>query len=154
MFRKKIFLLRTCFFLTGDSANEVTQVLRKYEKKGLQKTVRLSETKSSFRGTYQLEKIAAEKGVMPGALKEVLAERLALAEDYVLLENYVLGQKFLKSIDHELEKLGAACTYADAVKIFQGFGLDGSLYYPVLEHLGYKVIWTGLSEENAKVKKA
>jgi len=144
------------FFDRKIPANEVTQVLRKYEEKRLaEDRSRLSETEIPLSGELiSLEKIAAEKGVMPGALKEVLAERLALAEDYVLLENYVLGQKFLKSIDHELEKLGAACTYADAVKIFQGFGLDGSLYYPVLEHLGYKVIWTGLSEENAKVKKA
>ena len=44
-------------------------------------------------------------------------------------------------------------TYADAVKVFEGFGLDRSLYYPVLEQLGYKVIWTGLSEEDARVKK-
>jgi len=56
-------------------------------------------------------------------------------------------------INLELEKPGAAETYADAVKIFENFGLAGSLYYPVLEQLGYKVIWTGLSEENAKVKK-
>ncbi len=73
--------------------------------------------------------------------------------DYVLLENYVLHRQLLDRINLKLEKPGAAETYAGAVKVFEGFGLDSSLYYPVLEQLGYKVIWTGLSEENAKVKK-
>lgn len=144
------------FFDRKIPANEVTQVLRKYEEKRLaEDRLRLSETEIPLSGELiSLEEVADEKGVMPGALKEVLAERLAGAEDYVLLENYVLDRKFLNSIDLELEKLGETGTYADAVKVFEGFGLDSSLYYPVLEYLGYKVIWTGLSEESAKVKKA
>jgi len=144
------------FFDRKIPANEVTQVLRKYEEKRLaEDRSRLDDTEIYLSGELvSLAEIAAEKGVMPGALKEVLAERLAGSEDYVLLENYVLDQKFLKSIDLELEKLGEAGTYADAVKVFEGFGLDSSLYYPVLEHLGYKVVWAGLSEENAKIKKS
>ena len=59
----------------------------------------------------------------------------------------------LEKIDMELEKPGAAETYAGAVKVFESFRLGRSLYYPVLEQLGYKVIWTGLSEEDAKIKK-
>ena len=75
-------------------------------------------------------------------------------QDYILLENYLIHRQLLERIDKELEKPGAVETYADAVKVFEIFGLDRSLYYPVLEQLGYKVIWTGLSEENAKVRKA
>jgi hypothetical protein len=119
-----------------------------------------------------LEEIAAEKGVLPDALKEVVADRLSRVEkveregklekaielekyqDYILLENYLIHRQLLERIDKELEKPGAVETYADAVKVFEIFGLDRSLYYPVLEQLGYKVIWTGLSEENAKVRKA
>ncbi len=73
--------------------------------------------------------------------------------DYMLLGNYMIHRQLLEKIDLELEKPGAAETYADAVKVFEGFGLDRSLYYPVLELLGYKVIWTGLSEEDARVDK-
>jgi hypothetical protein len=142
-----------------------------------------------------LEEIAAGKGVLPDALKEVIADRLAKAgepekavesgeelqlekageleelretgkaeefgkvedlkkyQNYVLLENYLIHRQLLEKIDLELEKPGAVKTYADAVKVFEGFELDRSLYYPVLEQLGYKVIWTGLSEESARIKK-
>ena len=65
----------------------------------------------------------------------------------------MIHRQLLEKIDLELEKPGAAETYAGAVKVFEGFGLDRSLYYPVLEQLGYKVIWAGLSEEDARVKK-
>ncbi|MFI5384337.1 MAG: hypothetical protein ACHQXK_08910 [Methanosarcina thermophila] len=86
----------------------------------------------------------------------MVADRLALGkyQDYVLLENYLIHRQLLERIDKEFEKPGAVETYADAVKVFETFGLDRSLYYPVLEQLGYKVIWAGLSEESAKVKKA
>jgi predicted nuclease of restriction endonuclease-like RecB superfamily len=165
------------FFDRKIPANEVTQVLRKYEEKRLaEDRSRLRETEIPLSGELiSLEKIAAEKGVMAGALKEVLAERLAedrepkksrvqkefeepeesgKYEDYVLLENYIIHRQLLERINLELEKPGAAETYADAVKVFEGFGLDSRLYYPVLEYLGYRVTWTGLSEENAKIKKA
>ena len=72
----------------------------------------------------------------------------------MLLENYLIHRQLLERINLELEKPGAVKTYSDAVKVFEGYGLDSSLYYPVLEYLGYKVIWAGLSEESAKVKKA
>ena len=71
----------------------------------------------------------------------------------MLLENYMIHRQLLEKIDLELEKPGAAETYAGAVNVFESFRLDRSLYYPVLEQLGYKVIWTGLSEEDAKIKK-
>lgn len=171
------------FFDRKIPANEVTQVLRKYEEKRLaEDRSKLHEIEIPLSGELiSLEKIAAEKGVMPGALKEVLAEKFTGTResekfgakkepersgesgesgesekyrDYVLLENYLIHRQLLERINLELEKPGTAETYADAVKVFEGFGLDSSLYYPVLEYLGYKVIWTGLSEENAKVKKA
>ncbi len=152
------------FFDRKIPANEVTQVLRKYEEKKLSEDrSRLSETEISLSGELvSLEEIAAEKGVMTGALKEEIAVRLKKSGetgelnkygDYVLLENYIIHRKLLERINLKLEKPGAAETYAGAVEIFKGFGLDSSLYYPVLEHLGYRVIWTGLSEENAKIKK-
>ena len=80
-------------------------------------------------------------------------EDLEKYQGYVLLENYIIHRQLLEKIDLELEKPGAVETYADAVKVFEGFELDRSLYYPVLEHLGYRVIWTGLSEEDARVRK-
>lgn len=152
------------FFDRKIPANEVTQVLRKYEEKRLSEDrSRLRETEISLSGEMvSLEEIAAEKGVMTGALKEEIAVRLKKSGetgelnkygDYVLLENYIIHRKLLERINLELEKPGAAETYAGAVEIFKGFGLDSSLYYPVLENLGYRVIWTGLSEENAKIKK-
>jgi len=158
------------FFDRKIPANEVTQVLRKYERKRLEEDLsKLQETEIPFSGELiSLEEIATEKGVLLDALKEVLARRLAEFResekigvyeesgeyrDYVLLENYVLHRQLLERIDLELEKPGAAETYAGAVKVFEGFGLDSSLYYPVLDQLGYKVIWAGLSEEDAKVKK-
>jgi hypothetical protein len=89
-------------------------------------------------------------------MKEELEEH-SVAEkyrDYVLLESYLIHMKLLDRINLELEKPGVVNSYADAVKVFESFGLDSSLYYPVLEYLRYKVIWTGLSEETAKVKRA
>ncbi len=167
------------FFDKKIPANEVMQILRKYEeKKLLEDRSRLEEMEFPISGELvNLEKIAAGKGVLPDALKEMVADRLAKVreleetgesgkaeefqeiddlgkyQDYVLLENYLIHRKLLERVDSELEKPGAVETYADAVKVFEDFGLDRSLYYPVLEQLGYKVIWAGLSEENAKVKK-
>jgi predicted nuclease of restriction endonuclease-like RecB superfamily len=188
------------FFDRKIPTNEVMKVLRKYEEKRLtEDRSTLQEIEIPLCGEWvSLEKIAAEKGVLLDALKEVIADRLAksaesvefeeseefeesaefeksaefeeLAEfeesaeleeygksgkfrDYVLLENYMIHRQLLERIDLELEKPGAAETYAGAVNVFESFRLDRSLYYPVLEQLGYKVIWTGLSEEEAKIKK-
>lgn len=192
------------FFDKKIPANEVMQILRKYEEKKLSEDrSRLEEMEFPISGELvNLEEIAAVKGVLPDALKKVVADRLAKAgelekigesgksresertgelekaieleelresgkaeefgkvedlekyQDYVLLENYLIHRQLLERIDRELERPGAVETYADAVKVFEGFGLDRSLYYPVLEQLEYRVIWAGLSEENAKVKKA
>jgi hypothetical protein len=185
------------FFDKKIPANEVMQILRKYEEKKLSEDrSRLEEMEFPISGELiNLEEIAAGKGVLPDALKEVVAGRLAKVRElekagesgksreseksgefeelkesgkadefgkienlekyqgYVLLENYLIHRKLLERIDRELERPGTVETYADAVKVFEGFGLDRSLYYPVLDYLGYKVIWTGLSEENARVRK-
>ena len=170
------------FFDRKIPTNEVMKVLRKYEEKRLtEDRSMLQEIKIPLSGELvSLEKITSEKGVLLDALKEVIADRLAKStesvefeeseefeesaeleesgksgkfRDYVLLENYMIHRQLLERIDMELEKPGAAETYAGAVNVFEGFRLDRSLYYPVLEKLGYKVIWTGLSEEEAKIKK-
>jgi predicted nuclease of restriction endonuclease-like RecB superfamily len=161
------------FFDRKIPANEVMQVLRKYEEKRLaEDRSRLHKMEIPLSGELvSLEEIAAEKGVLLEALKEVIANRLAKSREaeelgefeesgelekygsYVLLENYIIHMHMLEKIDTELEKPGAAETYAGAVKVFEGFRLDRSLYYTVLEQLGYKVIWTGLREEDAKIKK-
>ncbi|WP_440948510.1 DUF790 family protein [Methanosarcina sp. T3] len=161
------------FFDKKIPANEVMKVLRKYEEKKLreEKSV-LQEMEIPLSGELiSLDEIASEKGVLLDALKEVIAARLKMPgevegtgifeevgeldkyRDYVLLENFVILKQLLEKIDKELEKPGVVETYADAVKVFEGFGLDSSLYYPVLEELGYRVSWAGLSEEDAKVKK-
>ena len=146
------------FFDKKIPANEVMKVLRKYEEKRLSEDrSKLEEKEIPLSGELvSLEEIAAERGVLLDALKEEIADRLEKSwksGNYVLLENYVIHRQLLEKIDLELEKPGAAETYAGAVKVFEGFGLDRSLYYPVLEQLGYKVIWAGLSEEDARVKK-
>lgn len=167
------------FFDKKIPANEVMQILRKYEQEKLSEDrSRLEEMEFPISGELvSLEEIAAGKGVLPDALKEVVADRLEKAgelekaresgkaeefekaedmeryQDYMLLENYLIHRKLLERIDRELEIPGAVETYADAVKVFESFGLDRSLFYPVLDHLGYKVIWTGLSEEDARVRK-
>ena len=173
------------FFDRKIPANEVMQVLRKYEGQKLSEDLsKTQEMEIPLSGELvNLEKIAAEKGIMLDALKEVIADRLAKAREngesgeakgseeaeveeaqqkigkseklgnYMLLGNYMVHRRLLEKIGLELEKPGALETYADAIRIFEGFGLDRSLYYPVLEHLGYKVIWTGLSEEDARVRK-
>jgi hypothetical protein len=149
------------------------QILRKYEEKKLSEDrSRLEKMEFPLSGELvSLEEIAAGKGVLPDALKEVIADRLAKAresgkaeefrkfeelekyQNYVLLENYLIHRQLLERIDLELVKPGEVETYADAVRVFETFGLDRSLYYPLLDYLRYKVIWTGLSEENARVKK-
>jgi predicted nuclease of restriction endonuclease-like RecB superfamily len=167
------------FFDKKIPANEVMRILRKYEEnKRREDGLLLQETEIPLSGELiSLEKIAAEKGVLIEALKEAVIDRLTKmdnsynseenetfkehrsstkpveSEDYVLLENYVVHRSLLEKIDSNLKKPGALELYSDAVKIFESFGLDRSLYYPVLEYLGYKVVWTGLSEENARIKK-
>lgn len=167
------------FFDKKIPANEIMQILRKYEEKKLSEDrSRLEKMEFPISGELvNLEKIAVGKGVLPEALTKVVADRLFKAgklekageleetedfrefknlekyQNYVLLENYLIHRQLLDKINQEFEKPGAVKTYADAVTVFEDFELDRSLYYPVLEHLGYKVVWTGLSEENAKVRK-
>jgi hypothetical protein len=147
------------FFDKKIPANEIMKILRKYEEKQLtEDKSTLQETEIPLSGELiSLAEIAAEKGVLLDALKKEIADRLEKFPEprtYMLLENYLLHRQLLERINLELKKPGAVRTYRDAVKAFESFGLDRSLYYPVLEHLGYKVIWTGLSEEDAMVKKA
>jgi uncharacterized protein len=173
------------FFDKKIPANEVMKILRRYEQKKISEDrSKLEEMDFPISGELvSLEKIAAGKGVLPDALKEVVADRLSKVkgmekageleeneklqkaeelpkagelqkyQDYVLLESYLIHRQLLEKIDLELEITGAVKTYADAVKVFESFRLDRSLYYPVLDNLGYKVIWTGLSEEDAQVRK-
>jgi predicted nuclease of restriction endonuclease-like RecB superfamily len=161
------------FFDKKPPANEIMKMLRKYEGKKLtEDRLSLQEIEISLSGELiSLEEIAGEKGVLLDALKEVVKNRLAKSREseetakfdksekadeyrnYVLLENYLVHRNLLEQIKLELEKSGAVETYADAVKVFENFGLDRSLYYSVLEELGYKVIWAGLSEEDARIKK-
>ena len=158
------------FFDTKIPINEVMQILKKYEKKKfaedysiLQKMkIPLSEE------LVNLEEIAIEKKVLLEALKEVIADRqtksrkcgefevsreLEKCGNYALLGNYLIHRRLLERIKLEFEKPGTAETYASALKVFEKFKFDSSLYYPILEKLGYKVIWAGLSEEEAKIIK-
>lgn len=133
-------------------AREIMQALREYEEK------KFAEDLEKLRGMeielsgelIGLEGLAEEKGVWTEALKALLSEKLAGSEDYVLLEDFVLQRGLLEKLDRRLEKLNS---YAGAVGLFEEFGLDPGLYYPVLECLGYKVVWCGLSEEDARIKK-
>ncbi len=144
--------------------NEVMQILRRYEaEKRAEDREKVQDAEIPLNGEIiSLEAISKEKGIGTDALKDVLSKRLegsgeskesGESEEYVLLENYVLLRALLEKVDRELEKLENSGTYADAVKVFERFELDRSLYYPVLEELGYKVSWAGLSEDDAKVRK-
>ena len=153
--------------------NEVMQILRRYEaEKRAEDREKVQDSEIPLTGEIiSLEAISKEKGIGTDALKDVLSKRLEGSgelkeskeskepreskgsEEYLLLENYILHRNLLKKVDRELEKLENSGTYADAVKVFEGFGLDRSLYYPVLEELGYKVSWVGLSEDDARVRK-
>jgi hypothetical protein len=158
------------FFDRKIPINEVMKVLKKYEKKRFVEDYSILQKKEiPLSGELvNLEEIAVEKKVLLEALKEVIADRHTKSEkcrefevseelencgDYALLGNYLIHIRLLERIKLEFEKPGAAETYASAVKVFEKFKFNSSLYYPILEKLGYKVIWAGLSEEEAKIKK-
>jgi predicted nuclease of restriction endonuclease-like RecB superfamily len=158
------------FFDRKIPINEVMKVLKKYEKKRFVEDYSILQKKEiPLSGELvNLEEIAVEKKVLLEALKEVIADRhtksgkcrefevseeLENCGDYALLGNYLIHIRLLERIKLEFEKPGAAETYASAVKVFEKFKFNSSLYYPILEKLGYKVIWAGLSEEEAKIKK-
>jgi len=158
------------FFDRKIPINEVMKVLKKYEKKRFVEDYSiLQKNEIPFSGELvNLEEIAVEKKVLLEALKEVIADRhtksgkcrefevseeLENCGDYALLGNYLIHIRLLERIKLEFEKPGTAETYASAVKVFEKFKFNNSLYYPILEKLGYKVIWAGLSEEEAKIKK-
>ena len=141
-------------------AREIMQFLRKTEKKKLQKDLKkLQGAKLEFSGELvRLEELAERKGVWIEALREEFSKRsleynsaeYPSLNGYVLLEDFALQQSLLEKLDSQLKKLRS---YAEALKVFEKFKLDSELYYPVLDFLGYKVIWCGLSEETAKLKK-
>ncbi|HII91610.1 MAG TPA: hypothetical protein HA262_05440, partial [Methanosarcina sp.] len=115
-----------------------------------------SERTGEFGKARELEELRESgKAKEFGKIKEFgKFEDLEKYRGYALLENYLIHRKLLEKIDMGLEKPGLVETYADVVKVFESFGLDRSLYYPVLDYLKYKVIWAGLSEESARVRKA
>jgi hypothetical protein len=158
------------FFDRKIPINEVMRILKKYEKKRFIEDYSILQKKEiQLSGELiNLEEIAVEKKVLLEALKEVIADRhtksgkcrefavsgeLEKYGNYALLGNYLIHRTLLERIKLEFEKPGAAETYASAVKVFEKFKFNSSLYYLILEKLGYKVIWTGLSEEEAKIIK-
>jgi uncharacterized protein len=155
------------FFDRKIPVNEVMRILRKYEgQKFSEDLSKTQEMEIPLSGELiSLEKIAAENGIMLDALKEVITDRLVKSKlsaevgesekigNYTLLGDYMVHRQLLEKINMALEKPGLVETYKDAVKVFEDLGFDRSLYYPMLEQLGYKVIWAGLSEEDARIKK-
>jgi predicted nuclease of restriction endonuclease-like RecB superfamily len=153
------------FFEKKIPVYEFMQILRRYEdEKRLKDKEKLQDIKGeiSISGDLvNLEVLAKKIGIWPEVLKEFFSKEflsekisnLGSSKDYVLLENYAVHRSFLEKIDMALERLGTFGTYSGAVKVFEEFGLDRSLYYPLLGQLGYKVSWCGLSEEEARVKK-
>lgn len=153
------------FFEKKIPVYEFMQILRRYEdEKRLKDKEKLQDIKGeiSISGDLvNLEVLAKKIGIWPEVLKEFFSKEflsekisnLGSSKDYVLLENYAVHRSFLEKIDMALERLGTFGTYSGAVKVFEEFGLDRTLYYPLLGQLGYKVSWCGLSEEEARVKK-
>jgi hypothetical protein len=99
------------------------------------------------------EEFAARIGVSVEAVKTALAEKPP--PDYIVLPNSLVRKDKLEEIRGKIE-LYAGSTgrlpLSDAVKIVETEGVADAT--PVLEVLGYRILWHGISPEKAEAIKA
>ncbi len=130
---------------------EIIKVLRKYEEKQLTEDVtKLRNIEISLEGStgvISLDEAARKHGVSLEALKEVINGQNKT--DYLLLGDQLIGNQILKTLRGQLNGVKR---YEDAIKIFEGYGIKA--YSQVLDFLGFKVKWSGISPENAEIFKA
>jgi uncharacterized protein len=138
---------------------EIVKILREYEENWLREEIaRLENTEislddNSLAGVIGLDEAARRNGVSLEALKEVIKKAANNSKDkdrsdYLLLGEQLVGRQVLEELCHEL---GGIKKYEDATKILNKHGVKA--HAQVLELLGYKVKWSGISPENAEIIK-
>jgi len=127
---------------------EIIKVLRKYEEKQLSEEVkRLNDIEIPLEGDIiNLAEIAERYGVGMDALKEVIERKKAGTDGYLLSGDQLVSSQVLNVIKGELANVRK---YSDAVRIFQRYGIKE--HSRLLEHLGYRVRWSGLDAESAEI---
>ena len=111
---------------------------------------KLKGTEISFgsnAGIINLEEVARRYGVGIEPLKETIKGQNS--PGFSLLRDQLISQHVLDEIQGEFEGVKK---HDDALKIFEMHGIRA--YSQALAMLGYKVKWSGLDPDNAKIQKA
>lgn len=98
------------------------------------------------------EELAARIGVSPEAVKAALAERPP--QGYVVLSNELVGKDRLEQIRSTIEEQMSQkgrLSLSEAAETIESEGVEDAT--GVLEALGYKINWHGISAEQAEVVK-
>jgi uncharacterized protein len=134
---------------------EIIKILRGYEEtQRIEEMAKLKNTEvvlGSSASVICLDETAKRYGVSQEALKEVIkkeANKDKNNDDYLLLGEQLIGHQILETLRSEIDGVKK---YEDAVQIFNRHGVKAHAL--VLEFLGYKVKWRGISPENAEILK-
>ncbi|MFP4654740.1 MAG: DUF790 family protein [Methanohalobium sp.] len=131
---------------------QIIQILRRYEKEKLEKeqdkiqniNIPLKEN------IINIDDLAKKQGVWKDALKQKMGQKLDDNSKYIIFGDYLIHYKIINEIDSQIKNLK---TYSDVVDVFKKYKLNKQVYYPVLDYLGYRVIWKGLCEDTADIQK-
>lgn len=103
----------------------------------------LRESKIEFEGdVINLGEVSSFHGVSMAKVRGLVPER------YVLAGNYAVKKDIFEKLCEEVERVKPE-RLADVMPVLKKYGVG----YDVLEAMGYRIRWIGLSEEDAIVKK-
>ncbi|WP_292486984.1 DUF790 family protein [Methanohalobium sp.] len=131
---------------------QIMQILRRYEEKELEKEhdrIKNIDVPPD-KNIININDLAEKENVWKNALKQKLENQLNDDSEYLIFGDYLIHKNLIQEIDLQIKNLK---TYSDVVDVFDKYKLDKQVYYLVLEHLGYKVVWKGLSEDTAEIQK-
>jgi hypothetical protein len=130
---------------------QIMQILKRYEEKELEKEhdrIKNIDVPPD-KNIININDLAEKENVWKKALKQKLEDQLNDNSEYLIFGDYLINKNLIREIDVQIKNLK---TYSDVVDVFNKYELDKQVYYPVLEHLGYKVVWKGLSEDTAEIQ--
>lgn len=124
---------------------EIIKILRKHEEKQLsEELTKLGNVNISIDGdVIDLDEMAKKYKLSVETLKKVVDQYKG---EYSLIGDQLVSRQTLETIRNELTGVRR---HNEAIKIFERYGVKG--HYSILEFLGYKVKWSGLDPENAKI---
>jgi hypothetical protein len=96
-----------------------------------------------FRDVLNLKELSEEFGVSVQTLKKIVENR-----EYIIAGNFAVKRNVLKNVKRDMDSL-LPKNLVEAEKILEKYGLP----HDILEKIGYRVVWRGISARDAEIVK-